>query len=296
MSQGFDSTRIALGTAGLAGLWGPVDRREALRTIHMALEAGILHLDTAPAYADAEALVGEALRSWPGRRPTISTKAGKGRAESPDGVVRCYSPQAIRQSVQESLRILRSDVIDILFLHDPPLMQAHEIAPAVEALAQLQREGLIRQVGIGGNYGDAFAAWAVRPPFAYFMGFNRYNILNQSAALQEFPLLRDAGQVIWQASPLYMGLLGAKHGQYLQERPSWIPTADLAAAETLARQCATHRIDMTGLALQFVCRSPWVNRMVIGASNPEELRQSLEQLQDPRLAAMADKLHAGERL
>ncbi|MBM3441110.1 MAG: hypothetical protein FJX89_00260 [Bacteroidetes bacterium] len=54
MSQGFDTTRIALGTAGLAGLWGPVDRREALRTIHMALEAGILHLDTAPAYVDAE--------------------------------------------------------------------------------------------------------------------------------------------------------------------------------------------------------------------------------------------------
>lgn len=296
MSLGLDMSRIALGTAGLAGLWGAVDRKDALRTIHMALEVGIQHLDTAPAYADAESLVGEALRSWSGLVPTLSTKAGKGRADSPDEVVRCYTPNAIRQSVHESLRVLGVDVIDILFLHDPPLMQDDEIAPAVDCLAQLQQQGLIRAAGIGGNYGDAFAPWAVGPPFECFMGFNRYNIVNQSAGRQEFPMLRNAGLDIWQASPLYMGLLGAKHGQYLHERPSWIPATDLTEADNLARLCASKGIHMTGLALQFVYRSPWVNRIVIGASNSEELRKTLEYLKDPTLAALADKLHAGESL
>ena len=52
--------RLVLGTAGLAGLWGPVDPKESLRTLLMAFEAGILHVDTATAYAHAETLVGRA--------------------------------------------------------------------------------------------------------------------------------------------------------------------------------------------------------------------------------------------
>jgi aryl-alcohol dehydrogenase-like predicted oxidoreductase len=293
MSQGFDTGRVALGTAGLAGLWGDVDRKASVYAIHMALEAGIRHIDTAPAYADAESLVGEALRSWSGARPTLSTKAGKGRADSPDGVVPRYDPASLRSSVHDSLRILGVDALDMLFLHDPPLMRAEEIDPAVETFARLCEQGLVRLVGIGGNYGEAFAEKATRPPFTCFMGFNRYNLLNRSAAGEEFPKLRGAGLSIWQASPLYMGLLGAKHGQYLADRPSWIPAADLERAQRLSDACVREGIDMAGLALQFVYASPWVDRLVIGASTPVELQSTLAHLRDPLLADMAARMHAG---
>jgi D-threo-aldose 1-dehydrogenase len=260
----------------------------------MALEAGIGHIDAAPAYADAESLVGEALRSWSGARPTLSTKAGKGRADSPDGVVPRYDPASLRSSVHDSLRILGVDTLDMLFLHDPPLMRAEEIDPAVETFARLCEQGLVRLVGIGGNYGEAFAEKATRPPFTCFMGFNRYNLLNRSAAGEEFPKLRGAGLSIWQASPLYMGLLGAKHAQYLIDRPSWIPADDLDRARRLAAACEREGVDMAGLALQFVHASPWVDRLVIGASNPEEMRRTIGYLCDPVLAGLAAAIHRGE--
>jgi len=295
MSQGFDTARVALGTAGLAGLWGPVDPDESVHAIHMALEAGIRHIDAAPAYADAESLVGRALRSWAGPRPTLSTKAGKGRADSPDGVVPRYDPASLRNSVHDSLRILGVDALDMLFLHDPPLMATAEMRPAVETLARLREEGLVRAVGIGGNYGDAFSAYALQPPFTCFMGFNRYNLLNRSAAEAEFPAVREAGLSIWQASPLYMGLLGAKHHAYTRDKPSWIPAADLEAARRLSEACEREGIDMAGLALQFVHTSPWVDRLVVGAATPEEMRKTLEHLQDADLARLAAALHRGEK-
>jgi len=294
MSPGFDTGRVALGTAGLAGIWGRVDPRESVYAIHMALEAGIRHIDAAPAYADAESLVGEALRSWRGTRPTLSTKAGKGRADSPDGVVPRYDPDSLRSSVHDSLRILGVDVLDMLFLHDPPLMSEEEMGPAVETLASLREEGLVREVGIGGNYNDAFSGYALEAPFTCFMGFNRYNLLNQSAAGAEFPAHRNAGHSIWQASPLYMGLLGAKHHEYIRDRPVWIPAADLEAARRLASACAREGIDMTGLALQFVYASPWVDRLVVGASTPEQMRATIAHLCDPVLADIAAAIHRGE--
>ena len=260
----------------------------------MALEAGIRHIDAAPAYADAESLVGEALRSWTGPRPTLSTKAGKGRADSPDGVVPRYDPDSLRSSVHDSLRILGIDVLDMLFLHDPPLMSEEEMEPAVQTLSGLREEGVVRAVGIGGNYSDSFSGYALQPPFTCFMGFNRYNLLNRSAAGAEFPAHRSAGHSIWQASPLYMGLLGAKHHEYIRDRPVWIPAADLDAAARLAAACDREGINMTGLALQFVYASPWVDRLVIGASTPEQMRQTIEHLCDPMLAGLAAAIHRGE--
>lgn len=294
MSHAFDSGRVALGTAGLAGIWGRVDRRESLYAIHMALEAGIRHIDAAPAYADAESLVGEALRSWRGPRATLSTKAGKGRADRPDGVVPRYDPASIRCSVHDSLRILGVERLDTLFLHDPPLMQEEEMGPAVETLARLREEGLVRAVGIGGNFTESFSGYALQPPFTCFMGFNRYNLVNRSAAGAEFPVLRGAGHAIWQASPLYMGLLGAKHHEYIRQKPSWIPAADLEAAQRVEAACAREGIEMAGLALQFVYASPWVDRLVLGPSTPEQMRKTIEHLCDPVLAGLAAAIHRGE--
>ncbi|NDC78329.1 MAG: hypothetical protein EBZ67_10725, partial [Chitinophagia bacterium] len=95
-------------------------------------------------------------------------------------------------------------------------------------------------------------------------------------------------------SPLYMGLLGAKHKEYIRDRPSWIPAADLEAACRVAAACDREGIDMTGLALQFVYASPWVDRLVVGASTPEQMRQTIEYLNDPVLAGLADSIHRGE--
>lgn len=282
--------RLVIGTAGLAGLWGPVDPQESLSTLLLAFEAGILHVDTAPAYAHAQTLVGKALKEWTGPSPFLSTKAGKKRSDSPDIAILDYSPAGIRASVEESLDLLGVDVIDLLFLHDPVAMKPEEYEPALTEMANLQQLGLVRSLGMGGQFADDFWGYACSGQFSHFMGFNRYNAIRQEANGDVYPKIHEAGMQIWQASPLYMGLLGNKYHDYLRSRPEWIPAADFEAAQALNARCASSGCSMTGVALNYVFRSPAVDRMVLGASRPEELRATLDWLADARHIALADIL------
>ncbi len=282
------SDRLVLGTAGLAGLWGPVDPAESLRTQLLAFEAGILHVDTAPAYAHAQSLVGKALKEWTGPRPSVSTKAGKKRSDSPDIAILDYSPGGIRASVEESLELLGIEVIDLLFLHDPVAMQPEEYEPAVNEMLSLQQRGLVRSLGMGGQFADDFWGQATSGMFSHFMGFNRYNAIRQEASAYVYPKIKSAGMHIWQASPLYMGLLGNKYQQYLTTRPEWIPEEDFDTARALHTRCESSGCFMTGVALNYVFRSPAIDRMVLGASRPEELQATLDWLMDDRHIALAD--------
>jgi aryl-alcohol dehydrogenase-like predicted oxidoreductase len=275
--------KIVLGTAGLAGLWGRVDPDESVRTMLEALEMGIVHFDTAPAYADGEILLAKALRLWKGKKPFVSTKAGKLQTDSPDIVVSDYSAQGLRKSVEDSLRKFGVDALDLVFLHDPTGMQPEEIPVAIEALAGFKKAGYILNMGIGGNYGPECADVLISGGFSHFMGYNRYNIIRQTAVQEEFPGLKKAGLEIWQASPLYMGLLGRKFGEYISGMPEWLPAAYINKAIVLKDACDRSGHDLTGLALNYVYNSPHVDKIVIGSSTLAELRSTMAQLGDPSL-------------
>jgi aryl-alcohol dehydrogenase-like predicted oxidoreductase len=278
-----DRDRLVLGTAGLAGLWGKVDEDESVKTILYALEQGITHFDAAPAYADAERILAKALREWKGAQPFVSTKAGKLKADDPDSISYDFSPAGIFKSAQESLQLFGRDQLDLLFLHDPPGMNAAEIPYAVEAMQILQRDGLVKSIGIGGNYGASFAPFVANNGFTHFMGFNRYNIVNQTARDAEFIQLHNAGIQVWQASPLYMGLLGNKLDHYASTKPEWIPATDLQYALALKKHCDASGLSYTGLALQYVFNSSCINKLVLGASKLSELKDSIRFLESPLL-------------
>jgi aryl-alcohol dehydrogenase-like predicted oxidoreductase len=267
--------RLVLGTAGLAGIWGPVDFKESVKVLHCAWDNGILYTDTAPAYAEAESLVSKALKSWKGKLPVISTKVGKRKAEHPDATLFDYSAAYILQSVEESRRLFDRDQIDIVFLHDPGCMPVIEIRAAIDTLLELQQKGIIRSLGIGGNYGELFQPFAVSGVFDYFMGYNRYNLVTQVAAESEFPELKLAAVKIWQASPLYMGLLGRKYEDFQKELPDWIAAKDLLTAKRFHEYCQEMQLSLTGLALNYIHESLKVDRMVLGASTIKELEESL---------------------
>ncbi len=285
-----DRERLVLGTAGLAGLWGKVDEEESIKTILYALEQGITHFDAAPAYADAERILARALREWKGVPPFVSTKAGKLKSDNPDSISYDFSPAGITKSAHESLSIFGRDQLDLLFLHDAPGMTAEEIPYAVEAMQILKRDGLVKDIGIGGNYGASFSPFVADNDFTHFMGFNRYNIINQAARDAEFIQLADAGIQVWQASPLYMGLLGNKLEHYALTKPEWIPPADLQQAIALKKHCDASGLSFTGLALQYVFHSPSINKLVLGASRLSELKESLQFLESPLLRNEAMQL------
>ena len=115
------------------------------------------------------------------------------------------------------------------------------------------------------------------------MGYNRFNILNQEALTNEYLTLQNQQINIWQASPLYMGLLGSKLETYIKENPSWIPQTHIQRAIELNEYCIKTAVSISALALHFVYNHPLVYKMVLGASNFSELKQSLEWLNDKAL-------------
>jgi aryl-alcohol dehydrogenase-like predicted oxidoreductase len=141
-------SRVALGTWAMGGwMWGGTDERESVATIQAALDQGINLIDTAPAYGFgvSEETVGRAVASGGLRsRAVIATKVG---LEWRDGkVYRNATRDRIMQEVDQSLRRLRTDYIDIYQVHWPdPLVPIEETA---EAMLTLHDQGKIRAIGV----------------------------------------------------------------------------------------------------------------------------------------------------
>ncbi len=169
------ASRIALGTWAIGGwMWGGTDEKESIRTIHAALDYGINLIDTAPIYGQgrSEEIVGEALRQT-GRRESIllATKVGidwtRGRIE------RNSTRRRIFQELEDSLRRLQTDYIDLYQVHWPdPLVPIEEVA---RTLHELYEQGKIRAIGVS-NYSPEemahFEAIApihtIQPPYNLF--------------------------------------------------------------------------------------------------------------------------------
>jgi len=139
-------SRVALGTWAMGGwMWGGTDARESIDTIHAALHQGINLIDTAPMYGFgvSEEIVGTALRGIRSQ-VVIATKVG---LESRDGkVYRNASRARILQEIDDSLRRLRTDYIDIYQVHWPdPMVPVEETA---EAMRSLYEQGKIRAIGV----------------------------------------------------------------------------------------------------------------------------------------------------
>jgi aryl-alcohol dehydrogenase-like predicted oxidoreductase len=125
-------------------------------------EIGINYIDTAPAYGDSEARIGEALADLPADTFIVSTKVGE---EFEDGISRYdFSGAAAKASVGRSLKRLRRETLDIVFIHsDGRDIEILEQTDMVETLLDLRSQGLIRAVGFSGKQAEgarAALAWA----------------------------------------------------------------------------------------------------------------------------------------
>ena len=284
--------RLVLGTAGLAGIWGPVNQAESVDTLLLALQEGVTALDTAPAYSNAEEIVGLALRQWRGKMPAVSTKVGKLKSDKPDENVYDYSPEAIRRSVYTSLDVLSVDAISVLFLHDPAGVNLTEIESILNTLDQLRQEGVVQSLGIGGNYPPSFQEYIREGFFQVFMGYNRMNAVCREALSAEFPFLKARHIKIWQASPLYNGLLGSRFEALRQQAPDWMPQPYIRLAEKLQVYAEEEHLSLAEVALRYLCSTAEIDKIVIGAANRSELQNSLQSWQKGSLpSALFDKIN-----
>ena len=202
------TSRIGLGTWAIGGwMWGGTSEAESIATIRAAVDRGITLIDTAPAYGfgRSEELVGKALAEGGLRNGVqIATKVGLNWRDG--SVYRDSRPVRIRTEIEDSLRRLRTDVIDLYQVHWPDLEAP--LAETARTLEDLRRAGKIRAIGVS-NYSpaqlDTFRAIAkldaVQSP---------YNLFEREIDADVLPYARHTRLAVLSYGALCRGLLSGR--------------------------------------------------------------------------------------
>lgn len=193
---------VGFGAMGLTGTYGRVPPVRARRVLECALARGIRHIDTAASYADGdnERVVATAVRDR--SDVFIATKCGVRWASG--RLVRDGSPGAIRTGIEQSLRRLGRDSVDLLYLHrvDPET----PIERSVEAMHDLQERGLVHHLGLSEASAETIRRAAAVAPIAALQ--SEYSLLSREIESEILPTLRELQMTLVAYAPLGRGLLG----------------------------------------------------------------------------------------
>jgi L-galactose dehydrogenase len=279
---------IGFGTSTLGNAFGNIDPAEGKRAVHQAVDSGINFFDSSPYYGItlAETRLGEALA---GRRDRaiVATKCGRYGFDEFD-----FSAKRVTASIDESLRRLQTDYIDLFQAHDVEFGDVQQIIhETVPALRQLQQQGKARYIGITGYPPKLLRRIAEAVPVDSILSYCHYNLLNteMDGVLTEFARERGIGLI--NASGLCMGLLTE------QGPPDWHPAPPQVreAGRKAAVFCREQGGDISELALRFSLRHPSVSSTLIGIATTGQVETSLELLQggpDEALLAQVETILA----
>jgi aryl-alcohol dehydrogenase-like predicted oxidoreductase len=203
-SSSLDVSAIGLGCMGMSENYGPSDDGESLALLARAVDLGIDFFDTADSYGPFrnEELIGRYLADHRDR-VVLATKFGFVRSEDPNAPVIDNSPAYIRSSCENSLRRLKTDVIDLYYVHriDP----ARPIEETIGTLAELVREGKIRAIGLSEVSAKSLRRAAAVHPIAAVQ--SEYSLWTRDVEREVLPACRELGVALVAFSPLGRGFL-----------------------------------------------------------------------------------------
>src|SRR5438552_11283728 len=192
----------AIGGSGWEFGWGEQDDKQSVAAIHRALELGINWIDTAAVYGmgHSEEVVALALKTWRGPRPYVFTKCGL-RWDEQGYVHRSLNADSIRRECEDSLRRLNVDAIDLYQIHWP----TEDSEEGWGAMAQLQKEGKVRWIGISNfNVDEMRRAQAIAPITSLQPP---YSLVRRDVEEEILPYCRSNGLGVIVYSPMASGLL-----------------------------------------------------------------------------------------
>ncbi|NQX53086.1 aldo/keto reductase [Pedobacter panaciterrae] len=268
--------KLVLGTAGLGGIWREIDVQESILTILDALKYRIAAIDTAPAYGDAEELVGKALNQWTGKRPLISTKVGRLKGYRVDEAHYDYTVDGMKRSVENSLKSLNIPIIDILFLHDPAAIPPSDIEQVLKQMEFFMHQGYAKRIGLGGNAPEWFEPYFKSNQFDVIMEYNRLNACCIDALNSAIPFCRENSRKYYAASPLNMGLLGSSFSEFTTSPPNWLGVKNIEQAKRVNSIADKYNLSLQELAHRFLLTIPAEFKIVIGAADRMQLRDTLD--------------------
>lgn len=301
---GLRVTPIGLGGAWLGRTGRAFDERLAVATVLRALELGIRLIDTSPLYlwGKSEVAVGLALDEWlrsGGRRHEIVLSTKTGTRTTPKD----YSAEGTRQSVEESLRLLGTDYLDVVHVHDPDDL-GPVLAPdgALAALQQMKAEGTVRAIGLGVRRHDFHRRCIETGAFDVVLTYRDYNLLDQSAAQDILPLASRQGVGVFNGTPIIGGLLAGgdpsdvarERGVSASRHPGHaysLSTEHICLARRLWQWGNGKGIGLLALNLQFCLRERRIASTLVGASTPEQVEADLAAVKQPIAEQVWAELH-----
>jgi aryl-alcohol dehydrogenase-like predicted oxidoreductase len=283
---GLHVSRIAFGTWQLGGEWGAFDEQQAVAAIRQARELGINLFDTAQGYGfgASEELLGRALRDDLDKRRdevVIATKGGLRMTD--DGLVRDASPAFLRAGLEDSLRALDVDHVDIYQVHWPdPNVPFAETAAALEELVQ---EGKIRHVGVSNYDAAQMAEFAEARPVETLQP--PYHLFRRDVEASVLPYARehDIGVLVY--GPLAHGLLtGGMDEHTTFAADDWRSGSAVFQGEAFRRnleivsELERFAADELGtsvaqLAVAWTLANPAVHAAIVGARSPRHIEEAV---------------------
>src|SRR5207245_9434827 len=212
----------AMGGGDWAFAWGPQDDNDSLSAILSALDKGVNWIDTAAVYGlgHSEEVVGRALKKWRGSKPYVFTKCGL-RGDANGDVKKVLSADSILGEVEDSLRRLAVDVIDLYQIHWPPDPDSPALEEGWCTLANLKREGKVRWIGVSNfNVEQLRRAQAIAPVTSLQP---RYSLVHREVEDKILPYCLSEGIGVIVYSPMASGLLT---GDMTRERIAKLPADD----------------------------------------------------------------------
>ena len=220
--SGLSAPFLGLGTWAIGGgsWWGDNDDALSVKAILTAVEQGITWVDTAPIYGlyHSEEVVGEALKHLDRDKLILSTKCGlEWRHETPvlhkvvDGVTvyRDLSAKSIIEDVEESLKRLGTDHLDVLYTHwQSPDLSLYPLEETVEAMTKLKEQGKIRAIGASNMTAELIRGYCQYGQLDVVQ--EKYSLLTRRVEKQLLPTCKELGVSIQAYSPLEQGLLTGK--------------------------------------------------------------------------------------
>jgi aryl-alcohol dehydrogenase-like predicted oxidoreductase len=292
-STGVHVSPLCLG-AMMFGAWGNTDHEDSIRIIHRALDAGINFIDTADVYSrgESEEIVGKALAGGKRDNVVLATKVHGGMGDDP--IEYGYSRRWIVKEVENSLRRLKTDWIDLYQIHRPE--PDTDIDDTLGALTDLVRAGKVRYIGSSTFQPSAVveAQWTAqkRGRERFVCEQPPYSLLVRGVEADLLPTCQRYGMGVIPWSPLAGGWLSGKFrrgsegdAEPSSRRAQMLPQRydlslpenqrKLDAADALAQLAEENGMSLIEMALAFVIRHPAVTAAIIGPRTMEHLESQL---------------------
>ncbi|MCM3410852.1 aldo/keto reductase [Metabacillus litoralis] len=267
-------SNLGFGASSLGSVFREINEEDGIRTVHTAIDMGINLIDVSPYYGltKAETVLGRAIQGIQREKFFLSTKAGRFGESEFD-----FSGNRITESLEQSLKRLKTDYVDILLLHDIEFGSFYQIVEeGIPTLQKLKKEGKIRYFGVSGLPLDIFKNTLEQTNLDVILSYCHYS-LNDTSLLDIISLLGERKVGLINASPLSMGLL-TNNGV-----PTWHPASEeiKQLCNKAATFCRDNGEDIAKLAIQFSVSNKVIPTTLVSTASPENMAKNIQWASEP---------------